>query len=300
MNTRRLRRQGPFSLAAAARFLEGFTPARYRGGRAADATVIRMAFPVENTDDAAICSITQHDDGSVMARIDGADPNLVAHQLERILSLDVDGSGFAEVGRRDPLLGTMIDRYDALRPVCFPSAYEAACWAVIGHRVRMTQAAAIKERISERFGRRLSIDGVSLAAFPTPSVLTKVADELPLPEVKRERLHGLADAALDGRLDGDHLRSLDADVAMAELRTLTGIGPFSAELVLIRGCGAPDVFPTSERRLLASMREIYEVPDASHAELAWIAQAWRPYRSWAAVLVRTHGADRSRFATQSN
>jgi DNA-3-methyladenine glycosylase II len=300
MHTRTLRRQGPFSLAAAADFLKGFTPARYRGGRRADTTVIRLAFPVENTEDVAISSITQHDDGSVVARIDGADPDLVAHQLERILSLDVDGRGFAAAGRRDPMLGTMIDRYDALRPVCFQSVYEAACWAVIGHRVRMTQAAAIKERISEVFGERLSIDGVSLAAFPTPSVLAKIADDLPLPEVKRDRLHGLALATLDGRLDADHLRSLEAEVAMEELKTLAGIGPFSAELILIRGCGAPDVFPASERRLLAGMREIYEMPGASYAELSRIAEAWRPYRSWASVLVRTSGADRSRSDTRSD
>ena len=40
--------RGPFSLAASTRFLEGFTPARYRGSP--DGGPLRLAFPVEGSD----------------------------------------------------------------------------------------------------------------------------------------------------------------------------------------------------------------------------------------------------------
>ena len=68
---------------------------------------------------------------------------------------------------------------------------------------------------------------------------------------------------------------------------LPGLGPFSADGVVVRGAGAPDVFPASEPRLHASMAELYGVTDPSTAVLARIAQRWAPFRSWVAVLIRT-------------
>jgi DNA-3-methyladenine glycosylase II len=65
-------------------------------------------------------------------------------------------------------------RYPGLRPVCFGSPYEAA-WAVIGHRIRITQAAAIKERIAEQRGEHLTVAGAPLAAFPAPRALQATA-----------------------------------------------------------------------------------------------------------------------------
>jgi len=60
------------------------------------------------------------------------------------------------------------------------------------------------------------------------------------------------------------------------------LGPFAAELVVIRGCNAPDVLPQNEGRLSAELLELYG-PDRSPAE---IAEAWRPFRSWASVHLR--------------
>jgi DNA-3-methyladenine glycosylase II len=68
---------------------------------------------------------------------------------------------------------------------------------------------------------------------------------------------------------------------------LPGIGPFGAELVLIRGAGVPDRFPEHEPRVHMAIRAAYGLPDdAPLEELERIAEAWRPYRSWMAVLLR--------------
>ena len=47
--------------------------------------------------------------------------------------------------------------------------------------------------------------------------------------------------------------------ALAEVRELPGLGPFSADLVVVRGASAPDVFPMAERRLHEEMAERYAV-----------------------------------------
>jgi DNA-3-methyladenine glycosylase II len=278
---------GPFSLAASGRFLEGFTPARYPG-HAPDGA-IRLAFPADDGHSSAGAAVRQAADGTVLADLTGdAEPAAARTQLARIFSLDTDGNGFAQVAEADPVVAGLAARYPGLRPVCFGSPYEAAAWAVIGHRIRITQAAAIKQRIAERYGQHLTVAGSPLAAFPVPRALRDLAGIPGLPEVKTGRLRALADAALAGDLDAARLRAMPPDDALARLRTLPGIGPFSAELILIRGAGHPDLFPARERRLHAAMADAYHLANPSPGQLAELSARWAPYRSWVALLLRAH------------
>ncbi|WP_275460959.1 DNA-3-methyladenine glycosylase family protein [Streptomyces noursei] len=296
---------GRFSLAASSRFLEGFTPASYH--HAADG-ILRLAFPADDGTSVVAATVRQGPatgggTGTVRAEftVHPGTPALaeaapagaaadkgVRAQLARILSLDVDGTGFPALAA-DPVVAGLMADHPGLRPVCFHSPYEAAAWAVIGNRIRMAQAAAIKAGIARRHGHRVHIAGQTLHAFPTPAVLRTISDVPGLTGVKIQRLHSLAEAALDGQLDAARLRALPADYALADLRALPGIGPFSAELVLIRGAGHPDVFPRHEPRVHRALAAAYGLgaPAAADvARLAAVADRWRPYRSWVATLLR--------------
>ena len=96
---------------------------------------------------------------------------------------------------------------------------------------------------------------------------------------------------MEGQLDGAHLRSLEPTRALDQLQGLPGIGPFGAELILIRGATHPDLFPTHERRLHQEIAHAYKLPDRSLATLRSVADRWRPYRSWVALLLRTGRED---------
>ncbi len=106
--------------------------------------------------------------------------------------------------------------------------------------------------------------------------------DLGLPGRKAEYLHAVAEAALEGRLDGAALRSVGPNEAVRAVQEVKGLGPFAAELVVIRGANAPDALPRHEHRLDAEVAERYG-PDATLAE---VSEAWRPFRSWAAVHLR--------------
>jgi DNA-3-methyladenine glycosylase II len=281
-----IRPRGPFSLAASGRFLEGFAPAPYHG-HAADGA-IRLAFPADDGHTSVGAAVRQAADGTVLADLTGdAEPAGARAQLARIFSLDTDGGGFDRVADADPVVAGLAARYPGLRPVCFGSPYEAAAWAVIGHRIRITQAAAIKERVAAQYGQHLTVAGAPLPAFPAPRALRDLAGIPGLTEVKTERLRALADAALAGDLDATRLRAMPPADALAQLRTLPGIGPFSAELILIRGAGHPDLFPAYERRLHAAMADAYHLDNPSPGQLTELSARWAPYRSWVALLLRT-------------
>jgi DNA-3-methyladenine glycosylase II len=227
----------------------------------------------------------------VVAEVHGdAAPDRVRAQLARLLSLDVDGTGWPAVGARDPVVGDLQRRFAGLRPVGFWSPYEAAVWSVLSARVRMTQAAAVKARIAEAHGERVRVGDGELAAFPVPAALRALPAIAGVGERALGRLHAVAGAALEGRLDGARLRALDPDAALAELRTIPGIGPFAAELVLLRGAGHPDRFPRAERRVHAAMAAAYGTAADDLDALEAIAGGWRPYRTWAALHLRAGAA----------
>jgi DNA-3-methyladenine glycosylase II len=278
--------RGPFSLAAAAEFLERFAP----GGSAAadDGRGLRLAFAVEGGWETVGVRVMQAGDALRADVFGEADPDAVAAQLARLLSADVDAGGFTAVGARDRVVGELQARHPGLRPVGFCSPYEAACWALLSHRVRMTQAARLKQRLAEEHGRRIEVDGRPVAAFPAPGVLRSIDQVDGIPEIKLARLRAIADAALAGVLDGARLRALEPADALEELRELPGIGPFSAELILLRGAAHPDVFPRQERRLHLAMAAAYQLADPSIELLSAIADSWRPYRTWSAFLLRAH------------
>ena len=277
--------RGPFSLAAAGEFASGF-PAGIGGGEAT-ATSLVLAFPVEDWQTSAIVELSQPaDDAPVAVRVEGGGSTAVQQAL-RSVSLDHDGSGWPAVGTRDPVIGRLQADHRYLRPVCFYSAYEAATSFVIGQRIARTQGARIKTWLGEHFGDRLELDGREFSAFPRPQRLLDVHEAPGLSLEKVTRLHGLAQAALDGRLDTERLRAMPAADALAELRSLRGVGEFTAEGILLRGCGVADELPAGDELSREAVAELYGLPGPPDAS-TWreITDRWRPYRMWAIVLLR--------------
>jgi len=74
---------------------------------------------------------------------------------------------------------------------------------------------------------------------------------------------------------------------MARLREIPGIGPFYSALIVIRGTGFADVLPAGEPKLLTLVERLYNLGGlVSDAEIRALAEPWRPFRTWAAVLIR--------------
>jgi DNA-3-methyladenine glycosylase II len=283
---------GSFDLTASARFLEGFAPAA-RADAASRPGELRLAFPVAPSWRPVGVLVQQpKPDGPVRMAVRGepSDVEAAIVAARRILSLDVDATDFPAVGARDPVVGELQARYPGLRPVAFHSPYEAACFAVIGHRIRMVQAATIKRNLAVELGIPVEVHGVVLPTFPAPAVLRALPRVPMVSELKSDRLRVIAEAAESGRLDAAELRSMPVAEALARLKTLPGIGDFSAELVLLRGAGHPDGFPEAETRLHDEMRRFY--PAVTKAELREVAEEWSPFRTWASLLLRVGREER--------
>src|SRR5262249_14401693 len=163
---------------------------------------------------------------------------------------------------------------------------EAATSFVIGQRISRRQSAVIKRQLSEELGDRPTIAGVAVPAFPRPARLLELKSARGLNDEKVRRVHGLARAALDGRLDTERLRAMPPDEAIASLQELPGVGPFTADGVLYRGCGVADGLPGADDLGRTVIHYLSGLEDVGRGDVERIAEAWRPYRMWAIVLLR--------------
>ncbi len=275
--------RGPYSLAAAAWFQESF-PACPGGD---DAARLDLAFAADDTWTPVGVRVSADLRGRVVANPGAVPVGRIRAQVERILSLDADGTGFAEAGVRDPVVHELQQRFPGLRPVLFSTPYEAAAWALICHRIRMTQAGTLLARIARELGEPVDFGDRVRHAFPAPERLIHLEPMPGLTIRKVENLRALGEAAAEGELDAGLLRGMSPEEAQAHLKKLPGVGPFSAELIMIRGAGVVDAFPEETPRLHHAMAEAYDLgPEPPLAKLRAISESWRPYRSWVAFLLR--------------
>lgn len=287
--------RGPFSLKAAAEF--GFGPTA--GGAAAFDGAMRLAFPVDGGTGYAGAVLRQPErDGAVdvdIQSVDGADESAALGQVARIVSLDHDGEEFMRVGERDPVIGELQRAHAGQRPVLFHSPYEAAAWAIISARRPPAQAARVRADIAATHGATFELAGQTLHAFPQPERLIALPDDTPgLNAQKIERLRGVAEAALQGELDVARLHELGPERAYEDVQRLKGLGPFYAGLVVLRASGFADaLLAMNEPRVLKRAAELYGRDEPPTLEqFAEMAERWRPFRTWATVLIRL-GGDRA-------
>ena len=125
----------------------------------------------------------------------------------------------------------------------------------------------------------MAICGEERVAFPAPGVIAELEGLAGLPERKLATLRALAQAALQGTLDGERLRALGGDAAVEELQRLPGVGPFTAQGIVVRGAGEPDYLATAEPRMARAAALAYGLDAPARRPRSWPAAPRRGART---------------------
>jgi len=196
--------------------------------------------------------------------------------VRRQFDLDADPTEIDAVLARDRTLRPLVR---ARRGVRVPGAidpFEISVRAVLGQQVSVAGATTLAGRVVERFGT--PVPGLAALGlthrFPEAAALADAdLTSVGVTTARARALNALAAAVAAGDLELD--RSGGLDDTIAELRSLPGFGPWTANYVAMRACGERDAFPASD---LGLRRALGDDPTAR-------AEAWHPWRAYGAMHV---------------
>ncbi|MFJ4441181.1 DNA-3-methyladenine glycosylase family protein [Pseudomonas sp. NPDC089422] len=204
-------------------------------------------------------------------------PSLIA-RIRRFFDLDANPTRIAAELCRDPLMARLLAARPGLRVPQGWDACEQAMRTVLGQQISVAGAMTLAGRLVARHGQPLRLPAAGLThVFPTPHVLANAdLENLGMPRARAATLGTLARALL---AEPELLQKGQAlEPLLANLCRLKGIGPWSALYLALRQAGAADALPLGDVALVKALR-LLEGPDAQLAERA---QAWRPWRAYAA------------------
>ncbi|MEK4032086.1 AlkA N-terminal domain-containing protein [Methylocystis sp. IM3] len=170
--------------------------------------------------------------------------------LRRMLGLDVDPGPLQRLLEAEPALGSIAVALRGMRPPRFACLFETFLNVVPFQQVSLEAGLANVTRLAGRFGRRIDEAGRSFHTSPTArSIAEARLDDLKacgLSLRKADALRHVARAIEAGDLVEEHIARAPTGDALHMLRELPGVGPWSANLVLLRGFGRLDIFPPGD------------------------------------------------------
>jgi len=207
----------------------------------------------------------------------------VAERLRSSFDLGADPHAItAELGR-DPRLARRLAGTSGLRvPGCF-DGFELAVRVVLGQQVSVAAATKLAGRLVETYGKPLRVPDAAVGwLFPPPQGLVDAdAAALRIPEARAGAIRALARASVRG--DVQLAPCANPDAERAALRALPGIGPWTAEMIVMRALGEPDAFPAGDLGIRRALGRGDGPVSAERAEM--LAECWRPWRAYAALLL---------------
>jgi AraC family transcriptional regulator of adaptative response / DNA-3-methyladenine glycosylase II len=227
-----------------------------------------------------VVRLTPHDD-RVDAELelgDLRDTAVAVERCRRLLDLDADPVAIGEVLGADPLLRSLVEEVPGQRLPGQVDGFEVAVRAIVGQQVSVAGARTILGRFAQAYGTPVEF---TLAAehglthtFATSEAIAEADDTaLSMPRSRAQALISVARSVVSGELDLDP----GADRVDTRNRLLAhrGIGPWTADYVVMRAFGHPDVMLETDliiRRMLTR-----------HGIDADRTATWQPWRSYAAL-----------------
>lgn len=204
--------------------------------------------------------------------------------VRRLLGLDRDMAPLAALVEGDSTLGPLVQRLAGMRPPRFLSLWETLIQVIPFQQVSLAAAMSAVNRLAAALGPRVEFEGQRYLGLPSLDRALKATDEeyraCGLSMAKARALRGCAEWIHDGAIKEDELAGMPDEEAALRLRALPGIGPWSAQLILLRGFGRLGNFPAGDSGAIRGLRDLYksaaDPDDAAATALARMGE-WRGY-----------------------
>lgn len=200
-------------------------------------------------------------------------------RCRRLLDLDADPEAVDAALRRDLALRGLVDAGPGRRVPRTVDEPELALRVVLAQQVSTGSARNVAAGLAESLGEPIADrEGGLRRLFPLPAAVA-AADPawLPMPAARRRAVQELASAMAEDRVVLGP--AADRHEVRRALRSVPGIGPWTTEMIAMRGLGDPDALPAGDLGVRRGAARI-GLPTTPGALLAASA-VWAPWRSYA-------------------
>jgi AraC family transcriptional regulator, regulatory protein of adaptative response / DNA-3-methyladenine glycosylase II len=200
-------------------------------------------------------------------------------RCRRLLDLDADPEAVVDALSTDTDLSALVAKAPGQRIPRTVDEPELALRVVLGQQVSLKAARTHARRIVSAYGLPVAdVNGGLTHVFPAVEHLAEIDPaHLAFPKSRQRSLITLIRALADGDVVLD--AGCDWNRAREQLLAVPGIGPWTAEVIAMRGLGDPDAFPVSDLGVLLAAKQL-GLP-ADPRPLTERSAAWRPWRSYA-------------------
>jgi len=217
---------------------------------------------------------------------------LIVERLRRIFDLSANTAMISEHLASAPYLASVVTARPGLRVPGAWDGFELAVRAILGQQISVAAATTLASRLVATYGEPLVASDTSWAApelrfvFPRPELLIgEDLTKLGITQARSRAITSLAAAMTENPHTLTGFQTLED--AVKQLCKLPGIGEWTAHYIAMRSLREPDAFPASDLALLRAM-EKREQP-MTKAKLSKLAEAWRPWRAYAAMYLWSAG-----------
>jgi AraC family transcriptional regulator of adaptative response / DNA-3-methyladenine glycosylase II len=207
----------------------------------------------------------------------------ITEHLRAMFDLNADWAAIMQSLKTEPALAARVDANPGLRvPGCW-DGFELAIRTILGQQVSVKGATTLAGRIVKAFGQPFSAAGAITHLFPAPRILAEAElSSIGLTVARAETIRALARAVCQGKISFEGV--VDSGSFLNRLCEIPGIGHWTAQYIAMRALGEPDAFPSSDLGLLRALGL------GNSRELERRAEAWRPWRAYAAMYLWSGGA----------
>jgi AraC family transcriptional regulator of adaptative response / DNA-3-methyladenine glycosylase II len=207
-------------------------------------------------------------------------PRIIA-RLRRVFDLAADPLPISEHLATDPVLAPLVAKRPGLRVPGAWDGFELAIRAVLGQQITVVAAVRLAGRLVAAHGRPMKKpDGDLTHVFPVPAALA--AADLAVLGMPRSRAATLSAVAAAVLADADIFgANRELDEAVQRLRSIRGVGEWTAQYIALRQLREPDAFPALDIGLMRALAN-GEGRRPAADELLARAEKWRPWRAYAA------------------
>lgn len=181
----------------------------------------------------------------------------IAKTVKWILGGNEDLGGFYKKGLKDKKFSKIIKDLHGLKPPKTPTIYEALIIAISEQQIALPVAITLRERLVEKYGESIKVNGKRYFTFPEPEMLAKAKVEdirnLKFSTKKSEYLVDISKKVSNGEIKLESMKNWSVEKVIENLTKYRGIGPWTVEYMMCRGMGRYDALPAGDVGLRNSL-----------------------------------------------